>query len=469
VALSLLDGASAWLEESEPGACESSFSAESGGDVTAPKKAARPKTLPKLPAAGVLAGDISSVLAMPSNQLNTVDRRLHRLETKGKTPSRPGGVALFAAGQDLIGGRPEHLPEVPSRNQGRGSRSSAARMGHLAGEEAEDEDVEEASGDTDQMLKQALALLLQSGHWEGAYRSMGLPMLSRAEARNEQVTTHGPDLAGHNHCRDGRRGLRAQAPQKGGQGQEEERQGGEGRVSSPREGAQRPVRKGPRDGLEQEPIPRLSKGRRNADKLAADSLAAEWCGLHFHARALRCRDQTALAKFVKSSLCKVTCSIKSKGGDLFLMPPPYPWRIEMFPIGCRGRVRRFKQRRPLDVSINLQVLALSHLALRQTSICPPPGCSGQPLTQEQQITVELLWGVSSSMRSLAPLDASSGSRLPRVGDRLFNLRSQLESVKLIPYASRKQSNRPSDPTMPTGCVSTVALPLVASTVSFRNS
>ena len=171
---------------------------------------------------------------------------------------------------------------------------------------------------------------------------------------------------------------------------------------------------------------------------------------------------TNFASFLRSSASR-RANKASASAELLPCPVPYPWTQAEASKGSRRQVQRYRERRALEILVNLQVVALNFLSLDGRRKAPD-ACFGASLSSNQLAMVEGLMHRTRSMsRLVGNLSTGCGSKLNDVQSELISLESVVDSLRDVVYGSSKQST-----TFPTSGAATSVVPTVASRVAFPN-
>ena len=171
---------------------------------------------------------------------------------------------------------------------------------------------------------------------------------------------------------------------------------------------------------------------------------------------------TNFASFLRSSASWRANKV-SASAELLPCPVPYPWTQAEASKGSRRQVQRYRERRALEILVNVQVVALNFLSVGGRCEAPS-ACLGTSLSSRQLSMVEgLMHRTRSLSRLVGNLSTGCGSKLVGVQSELVSLESVVDSLREVVYGSSKQNT-----TFPTSGAATSVVPTVASRVAFPN-
>ena len=170
--------------------------------------------------------------------------------------------------------------------------------------------------------------------------------------------------------------------------------------------------------------------------------------------------RTNFANFMRSSALRRPSGHKISAE---LLPCPVPFTFDSPPPakGSRRQQIRFRERRALEMFVNLQVCAINFTFLGGPPCCPSQGCRGV-LSVEQDKWVKGLWRRARSLCRLVGDLTGCGSKINDVQFSLDSLEAGFVSLSELVYGAIKQGSKSSTE----GPGSSPVVPTVASKVAF---
>ena len=180
---------------------------------------------------------------------------------------------------------------------------------------------------------------------------------------------------------------------------------------------------------------------------------SHWSDLPGCMYSLFCKSRSDFASFLRSAHRR-DCS--SSSAELLPLPIPFAWRQAPSLRGSRRRCRRYRERRALELMVNLEVVALNFSYLGGPRRCPASGCRGELRDGQWQIVESLLDRTRSWRRLVGDLSTGSGSKILDAQSELVQLEARLDDLAELVYGASKQASREANSGGTTDVVPTVA-------------